>query len=298
MRRASKDEEAGAKAVRPVGRALSRRLLLLPLLLWPALAGAEPRFASLNVCADQLLLMLADREEIASLSYHAANPVFSFYWQRAHGLPTNRGQAEELLAAGPTLVLGGAFSNPASQALLDKLGIAVLPLEVPTDFAGIRSQTLRVAEALGHPERGQELVAELDRRLEALAATRPQRRPLAAVYQENGITAGRGTLVEAVIGVAGFENLASRLGLSGYAALSLEDLALNRPALLISSVETTEAPSLARQVLAHPALAALARRAAQTTVPASLWVCPGPYTVEAAELLAGARDRLSAEASP
>lgn len=272
-------------------------LLLLPLLVAPVAAGAEPRFASLNVCADQLLLMLADREEIASLSYHAANPVFSYYWERARGLPANRGQAEELLAAQPTLVLGGAFSNPATQDLLDKLGIAVLPLEVPSDFAGIRAQTLAVAEALDHPERGRGLVAELDRRLAALASASPVRRPLAAVYQENGITAGRGTLVDAVIGAAGFENLATRLGLSGYAALSLEDLALNRPALLISSVETTDAPSLARQNLGHPALKALSRRAAQTTVPAQLWVCPGPYTVEAAELLARERDRLLAAAS-
>jgi hypothetical protein len=30
-------------------------------------------------------------------------------------------------------------------------------------------------------------------------------------------------------------------------------------------------------------------------VPASLWVCPGPYTVEAAELLAAARDRVLTE---
>lgn len=284
------------KRVRGGGAAV---MLLLLLLFGPRTAlGAEARFASLNVCADQLLLMLADREEIASLSYHAENPVFSYHWQRAVGVPTNRGQAEELLAAAPTLVLGGTFSNPATQDLLDKLGIAILPLEVPTDFGGIRTQVLAVAEALGHPERGRRIVAELDRRLAALTVTHTGHRPLAAVYQENGITAGRGTLVDAVIAAAGFENLAGRLGLAGYAALSLEDLALNPPALLISSLETTDAPSLARQILGHPALAALSRRAAQATVPASLWVCPGPYTVEAAELLARERDRLPREAAP
>jgi iron complex transport system substrate-binding protein len=267
-------------------------LLLLPL----ACAQAAPRFASLNVCADQLLLMLADREEIASLSYHGANPNFSYYWQRARGLPANRGQAEELLAAAPTLVLGGAFSNPATQHLLEKLGTTVLPLDVPSDFAGIRAQTLAVAEALGHPERGRALVEELDRRLGALAAGGPERRPLAAVYQENGITAGRGTLVDAVIAAAGFENLASRIGLASYAALPLETLVLHRPDLLITSLETTDAPSLARQTLDHPALRAVATGAAQVTIPAPLWVCPGPYTVEAAERLARLRGAALAEA--
>jgi iron complex transport system substrate-binding protein len=270
-------------------------LLLLLLLPAPAEAGAGPRFASLNVCADQLLLMLADREEIASLSYHGANPNFSYYWKRARGLPVNRGQAEELLAAQPTLVLGGTFSNPATQHLLEKLGTRVVPLDVASDFAGIRAQTLAVAEALGHPERGRVLVAELDRRLAALG--RPARRPLAAVYQENGITAGRGTLVDAVIEAAGYENLAARLGLSSYAALPLEELVLHRPQLLITSLETTDAPSLARQTLDHPALEALARDAVQVTIPAALWVCPGPYTVEAAERLARLRGAALAEAA-
>ena len=77
--------------------------------------------------------------------------------------------------------------------------------------------------------------------------------------------------------------------------LSLEDLALARPALLIHSIEAQDAPSLARQVLSHPALEAVARHAVRIVLPASLWVCPGPYTIEAAELLADARDRVLTE---
>jgi iron complex transport system substrate-binding protein len=280
------------RSVRDWGRGAARTLLLLLPLVSAAPAAATLRVASLNVCSDQLVLMLADREEIASLSYYAADPSFSQFADQAGGIPTNRGQAEELLAAEPTLVVGGTFSNPATQELLARLGIPVLPLDVPTDFAAIRAQVLSVARALGHPERGEELVAELDRRLAALESRLPERRPLAAVYQENGITPAKGTLIDAVIAAAGLENLGSRLGLSGYAALSLEDLALSRPALLIHSVETSDAPSLARQVLRHPALEAVSRHALRITVPASLWVCPGPYTVQAAELLAAARDRV------
>jgi iron complex transport system substrate-binding protein len=128
---------------RGIARLAGAALLLLLPLAPPHAGTAQPRFASLNVCADQLLLMLADREEIASLSYHGANPNFSYYWERAQGLPVNRGQAEELLAAAPTLVLGGAYSNPATQHLLENLGTTVLPLDVPSDFAGIRAGASR-----------------------------------------------------------------------------------------------------------------------------------------------------------
>jgi iron complex transport system substrate-binding protein len=283
---------------RGIGMRLACAALLLLLQRAPVGAEAVPRFASLNVCADQLLLMLADRNEIASLSYHGANPNFSYYWERAQGLPVNRGQAEELLAAAPTLVLGGTFSNPATQHLLEKLGTTVLPLDVPSDFAGIRAQMLAVAAALGHAQRGRTVVVELDRRIAALEAGLPERRPLAAVYQENGITAGRGTLVDAVIRAAGYDNLAARLGIASYAALSLEDLLLHRPDLLITSLETADAPSLARQTLDHPALRELAARAVQVTIPAPLWVCPGPYTIEAAERLARLRGAAVAEAPP
>jgi iron complex transport system substrate-binding protein len=99
-----------------------------------------------------------------------------------------------------------------------------------------------------------------------------------------------------VIAAAGFENLASRIGLASYAALPLETLVLHRPDLLITSLETTDAPSLARQTLYHPALRAVARGAVQVTIPAPLWVCPGPYTVEAAERLARLRGPAVAEA--
>jgi hypothetical protein len=34
------------------------------------------------------------------------------------------------------------------------------------------------------------------------------------------------------------------------------------------------------------------------TIPAPLWVCPGPYTVEAAERLARLRGAVIAEAAP
>src|SRR3712207_9455612 len=55
-------------------------------------AEAQPRpqkVTSLNLCADQLLLALADRQQIASLSRLARDASISFMAEQAAGLPLN-----------------------------------------------------------------------------------------------------------------------------------------------------------------------------------------------------------------
>jgi iron complex transport system substrate-binding protein len=67
------------------------RLTFLIGCLWGASAAvAQPRpqqVASLNLCTDQLLLALADRAQIASLSRLARDPPVSFLAGQAEGLP-------------------------------------------------------------------------------------------------------------------------------------------------------------------------------------------------------------------
>ena len=50
-------------------------------------AGSGGRIVSINLCTDQLLLLLAPRSRIASVSHLAANPLYSAYADRAGGLP-------------------------------------------------------------------------------------------------------------------------------------------------------------------------------------------------------------------
>ena len=102
---------------RSVARSAGAAMLLLLLQVGPA-AAAAARFASLNVCADQLLLMLADREEIASLSYHGPNPNFSYYWERARGLPFQVAKHH---------ARGEAWAQPLRQPLYETAAVARRP---------------------------------------------------------------------------------------------------------------------------------------------------------------------------
>jgi iron complex transport system substrate-binding protein len=120
-------------------------------------------------------------------------------------------------------------------------------------------------------------------------------RPVAAVYQANGMTVGAGSLIDTALRVAGFDNLARRLGLENYLYLPLETLIAKRPDLLILNNPRAIYPSLAESVLRHPAIAAAIAPNRRVVIPQSLWICGGAEIGDAIALLAQARARLATQ---
>ena len=253
-----------------------------------AAAEAKPRrIVSINLCADQLLLMLAGRENIVSLSYFATDPETSYMAEAAHGIPVNYGRSEEILLLRPDLVLTGPFTTRTTAALLRRLGVTVHVVPVPESLDGVRRITRDVAAAVGEAERGERLIAEMNRRLAAIPRGRGAR-PVAATYRSNSVSVGQDTLVHDVLVAAGLDNLAAKLGMSGYVHLPMESLLLGEPDVVVFASIDAKHPSLGQDLLRHPALMRAARRWRTVTVPARLWVCGTPMVVEAAELLAEA----------
>lgn len=269
--------------------ALALAIVLAVLLASVADAFAKPRrIASLNLCTDQLLLMLVARERIATVTFLALDPVTSYMADAAAGIALNHGRLEEILPLDPDLVLAGRYTTPFTKALLVKLGYAVYDADVPGTFDGIRAQLRELAELLGEAERGAALAAEMDAKL-ARAAVIAGPRPLAVLYAPRGYTQGRGTLEDSVLVAAGYRNLAAELGLSGSGVLPLELLLRNAPGFLVFTAGGDDAPSLATAVLDHPALARGFAGRTIVRVPARIWFCPGPMVADAVLFLAEAR---------
>lgn len=201
--------------------------------LAPAAAAAQAeRIISLNLCTDQLVLALADPSAIASVTYLARDCAISALCRAAAAVPINYGTAEELVAAEPDLVLAGRYTTRPAVGIAHRLGLKVIDLDPPASLDAVRSQIREVAEALGHPERGAAMIADLDARLAALPKAAPEgARPVAAVYQANGMAIGAHSLIDAALQATGFDNLARRLGLQNYLYLPLEALVANRPDL-------------------------------------------------------------------
>jgi iron complex transport system substrate-binding protein len=247
------------------------RLIAFCLVCFPC-AQAADRVVSLNLCTDQMLVLLAP-EKVAALSPLARDPSLSYVAAQAARLPAVRASAEAVLRLHPDLVLAAPYGAQTTLAMLAQEHIPELRITLPQDFDGIRQMTGLLARALGVSERGEALIAAMNASLASLPSSR--RGTSAIPWEPRGITEGPGTLMDAVLHAAGLSN-ASRGRRMG-----LEALLRHPPDLLVLPMAPSF-PSLATELLQHPALANLPSRA----VFPPLTICAGPFTAEAAAMLA------------
>ena len=90
-------------------------------------SGPAPRkIVSLNLCADQYLLALADRGQIAGLTRNADNPQMSAAAAQTRGLRILGQSAEEILAIDPDLVVGMPARRSAAMTALMSTSLNVV----------------------------------------------------------------------------------------------------------------------------------------------------------------------------
>lgn len=246
----------------------------------PGSPAKPARIVSTNVCADQLTLLLAERERIAALSRLAVDSDLAVLSKEAQGLPLTGGRAEEIVPLKPDMVLANAYQGAQASRFLAGLGIRVFIVPEANSFEELRAMLLAVGEVLGEPQRAQDAVAALDRRLASVSAPGPTGRH-ALILEPNGYTPARGTLSDAVLQAAGFRNHAPALGVQGYGTIALERVVLSPPDLLIFDDYKPSRASRAQGLLHHPALARVAQTTPTLWMPSKLWLCPGPWTADA-----------------
>ncbi|OCW55966.1 ABC transporter substrate-binding protein [Hoeflea olei] len=252
-------------------------------------AGPPRRVVSMNVCTDQMAMLVAAPGQLHSVSHVASDPNSSALAAEAGAFVANRGSAEEIFLMRPDLVLAGTYTTRSTVALLRQLGIRVEEFAPESSFDDIRENFQRMGEILGQPQRAAARMAELDRRLAAIATDGHEGMTVAAWYA-NSYTSGSGTLVDAVIERAGLTNIADRLGYAGMARLPLELLLMSAPDLLVTADRGYMAPALAQQGFDHPAFRAQARLSGLVDIASRYTVCGAPFTAEAVRALAGGAD--------
>ena len=264
-------------------------------------ADAEPaqRIVSLNLCTDQILIDLVPAHRIRALSHVAADAATSSIADRAAAFTRIRGDAEEVLALDPDLIVTTEFSTPTTVSLLERLGRRVVKIPFAHDLDGVRTAVTRIAEAVGAVDAGKAIVAKFDQRLAALsAAPRRDLAPTAIVYQVNSLVSGTGTLEDEALRIAGFRNLAPDLSLDPGGRVALEAIVAHPPDVLVLSGPSGEYRTVVADNLSHPALAAVMRQRATIVVPWRYWLCGTPYIADAIEALVDARRRLTAGKPP
>ncbi len=243
----------------------------------------------MNLCADQLALMIAAPGQLVTVSDWAARPEASNMAEAARALPLNSGSAEQIFLARPDLVLAGAFSDTVTVAMLRRLGLQVAVLPAARGFDDIAPLMREIGRLLGRADRAEALIAEFEA---GLAAQRARAQGLGrgsgAYHYANNYTSGAGTLAHDVMAAARLDNAAAALGLTSVSKITLEELVMTRPFLIRTRHIADGRRGRAYETADHPALQALGAQGG--AVIEERWqVCGAPFILRAVETLLDAR---------
>lgn len=244
-------------------------------------AGAAPqRVVSMNLCTDQIAMLLAAPGQLISVSDLARDPRMSPMADRAQDYPINHGRAEEIYLMRPDLVIAGQYASGPTVAMLRRLGVRVEVLPPAEDIDAIRAEIIRIGGLLGREDKAAQVLARFDRGLTLAESNADRGR--AALYYANGYTSGRDTLAGTILTAAGYRNVADDLGITDTRSLPLEMLVMARPDRLITGAKWP-GQSRGEAILDHPALARIAPETAEVTD--RDWVCGTPFVLRAIEAL-------------
>jgi iron complex transport system substrate-binding protein len=230
----------------------------------PAGAAAPRRVASLNLCTDELVLLLAAPEQVASVTHLSQSAAETPLWQRARRYRANDGSLASVAALKPDLVLtmGGGARDRAGIAR--RLGVRIVDLPFPQSIADTEAAVRTVSAALGHPEAGARWLAAMN------ALGRPAR-------QADTLWLGGGGRTVAATGLAAQWMALAGLRQRAVAGdrVSLETLLVGPPAVLLRSDYRSGQYSGEQRWLRHP-LAARAKAGRTLATDGRLWTCMGP----------------------
>ena len=245
------------------------------------------RIVSLDYCADQYVLKLADREQVLAISPDAVKS-FSYMRGEAAGVPTVRPAAENVLVLKPDLVVRSYGGGPNAEAFFERAGIPVLNVGWTSsiDGAGLTSipgVIQHMADGLGQSARGEALVADFRARLAAVDAHKGGK---SALYMTSGgVTSGPGSLVHQMLIAAGLENFQET---PGWRSIPLERLAREQPDLVVPALfgsQGGQTPDV-WSPMHHPVARTQLGREAVVPVEGAWTACGAWFLMDAIEALA------------
>lgn len=261
-------------------------------------AAELPRFASINLCTDQLLLALADPEQILGLSPYARDPARSWDVAKAMQFPLLSGEAEDVLVLKPDIVVAGRYTKRATRELLKEQALRVVEFDPARSLDDVKKQLRQMGDLTKHPDRAAGVIKRLDAaiaRVRGVASRKPYR--VLAVSRRGWVSGGE-SLTTSLLAVAGLANAGGELGLKAGGYASLEAIVALKPDFILVSDQGDFAEDEGRAFLLHPALERFYPTAKRIVIPERLTVCGGPMLAEALDRLASELERVASEPEP
>ncbi|KIU48902.1 MULTISPECIES: ABC transporter substrate-binding protein [unclassified Bradyrhizobium] len=258
-----------------------------------AVSAAGPRVVSMNVCSDQLVLSLADPDQILGLSRFARDAWQSWAADKARNYPLLSGGAEDVLLLRPDLVVVSLFDKRATRDLLKANGLHLVEFTVPRTLDEVKDQIRAMGDVLQHPDRAQAEVARLDAAIARVRAVASVHHYRVLPLERRGFVSGDSSLISSLLTATGLTNVAGELGLGAGGFASLEAIVKLRPDFILVSEAGDRAEDEGRAFLLHPALERFYPREKRIVLPERLTVCGGVMLADALDWLTAELQRVT-----
>ena len=261
------------------------------------LAARPVRIVSQTLASDEMLFPIVPPERLVGLSSLSRDPQYSNVLVEARGHPApSIESAEDILRLKPDLIFVASYSRAETVQVLETTGAPVYRLANLDDLAGIMETIRGVGAAVGEEAAAERVVAEMERRLAAVASRRAGRpRPRVLSYS-GGFTAGRGTSFDDVVRRAGGINEAAARGIDKFPRLSEEQVLTWNPDVLVAGYLPGEEESVRRRLTTGAGVGqtTAARRHQIVLLETRRFLAVSQHTVDAVEQLAASLDAFQA----
>jgi iron complex transport system substrate-binding protein len=256
-------------------------------------ATAElPRVVSMNVCTDQLLLTLADPEQILGLSRYSRDRLQSWAADDARRHRILSGGAEDILVLRPDVVVASLFDKRATREVLKEKGLHLAEFGVPRSLGEVKQQIREMGAIVQHSDRAAAEIARLDAAIGRARQTVAHRRYRVLPLSRRGWVSGSESLLSSLLTETGLFNAASELGVAFGGFASLEAIVNLKPDFIVVSDASDTAEDDGRAFLLHPALERFYPPSKRIVVPDRLTVCGGVMLADALDVLIAELERV------
>jgi iron complex transport system substrate-binding protein len=257
-----------------------------------AAAAELPRIASMNVCTDQLLLTLADPQQILGLSRYARDRLQSWAAQDARRYRVLSGSAEDILVLRPDVVVASLFDKRSTRELLKAKGLHLAEFGVPRSLDEVKDQIREMGAIVQHSDRAAAEITRLDAAIARARQAVAHRRYRVLPLSRRGWVSGSESLLSSLLTETGLFNAAGELGVAFGGFASLEAIVNLKPDFIVVSDAGDTAEDDGRAFLLHPALERFYPPSKRIVIPDRLTVCGGVMLVDALDVLIAELERV------
>ena len=210
------------------------------------------RIASLNLCTDELLLSLADPDQIISLTWLAREESLSAFFEPARPYHQNNGRASDVISLNPDLVFLSEFFPANALGILETVGIKSVVVPEPRTTKQLLENIRVMSSAIDQDKKGEKLISLFSSRLKSIAEGTSRQKTSALLLSPGIASFGSSAVKIEILKMLNIRVLNQEKPSLANRYVSIEELTRSSPDFIIVDKYAGDYPSVSEEIIRHP----------------------------------------------